>query len=232
MRIIIICLVLSFAANGCKKNEVVPNVDHSTKYYPVAQGHTWVYEVDSIVFYGNLTQKPDTTNYRVKHTITGSNTDDQGLTIYSVEKSIQTKKDGKFIFDKTFGIQKTALELSYNTVDTRIPVLTFPITIEKEWNGNLYTEKDEWNIITGKTNEVECFYAEAHVPKIIAGQSYDSTSTVIRSKEENAINSRFTNEIFAANVGLVFKYFENIANYDTNDPKGSKYTYTLVSFEK
>lgn len=232
MRIIIICLILSFAAYGCKKNEVVPNVDHSTKYYPLADGYTWIYAVDSVIFYGNLTQKPDTINYHVRHEIIGTIQNAEGVYSFTVEKSIKTSEEGKFKFDRTFGIQKSKLALTYNNVDTRIPVLTFPISNEKEWNGNVYTEKDEWNITSGKTNEVECFYKDVHLPKTVEGTLYDSISTVVRSKEENAINSRYTNEIFAANIGLVSKYFENLENFDTQDPKGSIYTYTLLSFEK
>ncbi len=232
MRFIIFCLILSFAAYSCKKNEVRPNVDQSSKYYPVAEGYTWIYEVDSIVFYGNLNQAPDTFHYLVKHTIQSSTVNSTGITTYIVDKSIKKENHFAYQFNTRFAIQKSTLEIVYNTVGARIPILTFPITNDKEWSGNLYSQRDEWNSISGRTNEVECSYTDVHTPKTIQNIVYDSTCTVIRSKEENAIHSRFTNEIFAANVGLVSKYFENVENYDTDDPKGSIYTYTLKSFEK
>jgi len=232
MRIIIICIILAFATFGCKKNEVVPNIDHSSKYYPIAKGYTWIYAVDSIVFYGNLGQNPDTFSYTVKQEVTNTTIDSSGNLSYVVDKSIKREKDLLFRFDKSFGIQKSALELTYNTVDTRLPILTFPLTQDKEWSGNIYTTKDEWNLISGQSNEVECYYESVHQALDIAGNSYDSTSTVIRTKEDNAINSRYSSEIFAANIGLVQKYFENMENFSSNDPKGSIYTYTLISFEK
>lgn len=232
MRITIICIIIALVAHSCKKNEVVPNVDHSSKYYPIAVGHTWIYQVDSIIFYGNLNQKSDTLQYSVRHTVVSTSTDAQGRETFTVEKSIKNSPGQIFQFDKNFGVQKTHLELAYNTADTRIPILVFPIANDKVWSGNTYTEKDEWNIISGKTNEVECSYSEIHLPKEVASTLYDSTCVVSRYKEENAINSRYTNELYAANVGMVSKYFENLENYDTDDPKGSIYTYKLISFEK
>lgn len=231
MRILAVCIFLGFIAFGCKKNEVIPNVDNSTKYYPIEDDYTWTYEVDSIIYYGNITQKPDTLTYWVRHTVKSSGESTTGARSFIVEKSIRTEIDEPFIFNRTFEVLKTSLELEYNSIDTRIPILLFPITNDKEWSGNLYTEKDEWNIITGKTNELQCYYTDVHSIKTIENVQYDSTSTVIRSKEQNAINSRYSTEIYGANIGLVSKYFENLENFNTTDPKGSIYTYTLISFE-
>lgn len=232
MKIIGFYILLLFATLSCKKNKVVPNVDHSSKYYPLAIGYTWIYAVDSIILYGNETQNADTLRYQVKNRIVSTTNDATGTLNYVVEKSVQTAKSNRFVFNNLFTLQKTTLELVCNAQDARIPMLIFPIIRLKEWSGNVYTQKDEWNMATGNTNEVECMYTEVHVPHTANGVVYDSTSTVTRLKEENAINSRYATEVYAANLGLVSKYFENIENHNRSAPKGSKYTYTLLSFEK
>ncbi|MDC1431175.1 hypothetical protein N8223_02870 [Bacteroidia bacterium] len=91
MRIIIVCLILAFAGYGCKKNEVVPNVDHSSKYQPLALGHTWIYQVDSIYFQGNGSQKPDTFHFLQRNKIASSFTNEQGQLSYKINRSV--KKD-------------------------------------------------------------------------------------------------------------------------------------------
>lgn len=230
MKIIGFYILLVFVALSCKKNEIVPNIDHSSKYYPLDTGYTWIYSVDSIIMYGNETKDTDTLTYLVKNRIVSTTIDATGTLNYVVEKSIQTAKTNRFVFNTLFTIRKTPLEVVYNVNDARIPILIFPIIRSKEWNGNIYSQKDEWNIATGSTYEVECRYTEVHKPHSVNGIMYDSTSKVTRLKEENAINSRYATEVYAANVGLVSKYFENIANQ--SDTKGSKYTYALISFEK
>ena len=84
-------MILAFAGYGCKKNEVVPNVDHSSKYQPLALGHTWINQVDSIYFHGNGSQKPDTFHFLQRNKIASSFTNEKGQLSYKVNRSV--KKD-------------------------------------------------------------------------------------------------------------------------------------------
>lgn len=221
MRIVIICLILAFAAYGCKKNEIDPNVDHSSKYQPLAEGHTWIYEVDSIYFYGNGSQKPDTFHFLQRNVVGSSFINEQGQESFKITRS--TKKDSisNWVFQRNYSLTKTSLELRQTFDDEATVELSFPFALLREWDCNQYNNQ----------RSVDCYLETIHEAKTIGSTLYDSTSTVFQDQEQNAVNSFYKSKIYAANVGLVSLYAENINNVD-NDPKGSKITLTLVSFEK
>lgn len=232
MRIFTIVLLLAFVTFGCKKNEVAPNNSTSYDYYPIDVGRNWIYLVDSIVLHGNETQKPDTFSYHVKITIDTTFLGADGITNYKVTKSIQRSNQSEFIFGSNFSVQKNSAGVTHNIQDRRLPILTFPIIEKIEWNGNLYTEKDEWNIYSRSTQKLECYYTNSHEEFTHNSTTYDSTCTIVRFKESNIVNERQSLEVYANHIGLVYKRFENQENRHTDDPKGCIYTYSLLSFEK
>ena len=221
MRIIIVCLILAFAGYGCKKNEVVPNVDHSSKYQPLAIGHTWIYQVDSIYFHGDGSQKPDTFHFLQRNKIASSFTNEQGQLSYKVTRSVKKDSFSDWIFQRNYSLTKTDIDLLQIFEDETTIEFTLPFVLLKEWDCNQFNNR----------NSVDCYFEETHTPMDIGTQKFDSTSTAYFEQEKNAVNSFFKRKTYAANVGLVLQYIEEI-NQINSDPRGTKYTLTLLSFEK
>jgi len=105
--------------------------------------------------------------------------------------------------------------------ETTIP-LSFPIVLDKEWDGNQYNNK----------SRLETYFEAVHTPSRIGSFDYDSTSVVFQDEEINAVNRRFVRETYAAHYGMVKREVENISGLESVDPKGTKYTFVLKSFEK
>ena len=54
---------------GCKKNVVEPQIDVSSKYVLIDSGYSWTYQMDSIVYSGFASAKPDTFSYKIKKSL-------------------------------------------------------------------------------------------------------------------------------------------------------------------
>jgi len=221
MRIIVICLILAFVASGCKKNEVVLDIDHSSKYQPLAVGHTWIYQVDSISFYGNISQRPDTFHFLQRNTVESSFTNEQGQLSYRVTRSVKRDSLTDWVFQRNYSLTKTDIDLLQTFEDETTIEFTLPFVLLREWDCNQFNNR----------KSVDCYFEEIHTPMYVGTQNFDSTSTVYSKRERNAVNSFFNRKTYAANIGIVLQYVEGINNVDS-DPKGTKYSLTLVSFEK
>jgi hypothetical protein len=224
MKSFILYFSLALIIFGCEKNTVEPSIDHSSKYQPLAVGYSWIYLADSIVFYGNGTQKPDTFQYLVKQEITDKFINNEGLEAFVISQSYASDSNTKWTFSNLFTLHKNANSLFRTYKDVGTITLSFPFNLSKEWNGNQYNSE----------YETECHYDSIHTALSTSKMRYDSTTVVIREQEINLITSKFEKEVYAANVGLISKYYEFLTGLGiiNSNPRGSKLTYNLIRFEK
>lgn len=224
MKSLILYLSLALIILGCEKNTVEPTINHSSKYQPLALGYSWVYLADSIVFYGNQTQKPDTFQYLVKHQITDKFINKEGQKVFIISQSYTSDSNTKWTFSNTFTLYKDVNSLVRAFEDVTTVTLSFPFDVSKKWDGNQYNSE----------YETECYYKSVHTALTIPNMRYDSTIVVIREQEINLITSKFEKETYSANVGLISKHYEFLTGLGVinPNPRGSKLTFTLIRFEK
>ncbi|MDA8886544.1 hypothetical protein OAD66_08275 [Bacteroidia bacterium] len=226
MKSVFAMVVLSlFAIFGCKKNELMPDIDHSSKYQPLDVGYTWTYQMDSISFYGYGSQKPDTIQYLVKRTVSNSFIDNAGIQSYTLSSYAMIDTVEGWIFQRNYIESNTPSEIKRTISDVTKVVISFPLAIEKEWDANLYNAQEA----------VECYFETIHSPKTVGVTDYDSTATVMCEDKIFQTKRVFTKGTYAANTGLILQEVENLENIDPEKPKdirGHKYTLTLISFEK
>ena len=65
----------------------------------------------------------------------------------------------------------------------------------KYWDGNAFNNLEEW----------EYYYDSLHKPKLINNLSFDSTITVIQRDNQNVVQYEKVKEIFAVDIGLIYK---------------------------
>jgi hypothetical protein len=174
------------------------------------------------VLYGNGSQKPDTFNYQIKHTVVSTFLDEQNRQTFLIKRETKTDSISKWEFKENFTEVKTSTEILRKVDDITTIPLSLPIVIDKEWDSNQYNNKPM----------VDTYYEEAHTTTTIGVLAYDSTSVVVQEDEINVVNIRFMRETYAANFGMVKREVENISGLLSGDPKGTKYTFVLKSFEK
>lgn len=107
----------------------------------------------------------------------------------------------------------------------RVVKLVFAPTLNKEWDANAY------NIY----NEAICYYRDIHQDTIINGVFIDSTLVVEELHTPNLIDSVFKYEMYAKNVGLVYKhYIDNHYQFTSDEVVNGKeiyYRFVQTGFE-
>ena len=104
----------------------------------------------------------------------------------------------------------------------RFVKLNFPVKSGKVWNVNALNSLGE--------QEVE--YQEVHKPFSTGTLSFDSTITVVNTDPVNLISEFRNTEVFAMNVGLVYKRFVDV-DYVVPTPeikKGVVFTMSAIEF--
>jgi hypothetical protein len=211
--------------NSCKKETSDP-VDIGMKYYPATTGHWIVYRVDSAVWNGFY--YPDVTNpnfhktynYFIKEKNDSDYLDNQNRPTIIIGRS---KKDSANT--GWYQIGAWAANVTPSTVEKveeniRFIKMIFPIAESRKWNGNAYNAMDEQ------------FYKYRHcfAPYSVNDHVFDSTVTVIQRIDSLAFWSWYQFEVYAANIGMVYKRYRYIERDAVGQIKnGVDYSYYYES---
>ena len=205
-------IILGFYFYSCKKDQTttVPQQNMNYQYFPMKKGDSIIYKVDSFHTYSNaINGAIDTTHYYVLEYVEDTFTDDQGRLAYRLNRMYRTNLLAGWTQMGVWWEQianNTAQRVEENI---RFVKLTFPPANGKAWNGNIYNTIDSENYYN---------YHDSLTFKPWTGdyKSYDSTVTVLQINHYDPFIRIYGYEVYAANVGLVYKQFR-YANYFGRD---------------
>ena len=223
MRVYHLLIIVLLITYGCRKDQLKIIEDTHYQYFSLEVGSSWTYQMDNILFYGDEGLKPDTFSYQVKNKIDAKE-ESLGSTTYVLSREYQDTSR-KWNYLRSFRVIVDSTSVHRIIEDKREVILNFPFSMAIEWDSNVFNTDDE----------SECYFLEVHQSKTINSQFYDSTSTVYREAEDFFISQKFEKEIYAKNVGLVYSEIVNLERLEfenMNKHFGSKFTQTLVSYEK
>jgi hypothetical protein len=217
--LLLVGLLLSIAA--CKKDN--EPVDFHFGYFPIDKGRFVIYQVHEENIDANVNQY-DISDYYLKAILGDTVIDNQGRIARRYERYISDNANGPWVLKDiwTTLIESNRAELVEE--NNRTIKMVFAPTKFKEWNMNAY------NIL----DPLECYYRDIHKELIINGLSFDSTVVVEQEDyPDSQIEYRRKYEIYAKNVGMVYKKFIDQSNAwgDTSNViKGKKLTMSAIAF--
>ncbi len=183
-------LLLSLFA--CKK-EKSESINMGYNYFPLKVANYRIYQVDSIVF-NDYTTKVDSFHYQVKMLINDSFLDNTKRLTYQCQKYFRYDS-AQWIFNKNMAITPTKDQLQLQDDNVRYIKLIFPVQAGDNWNFNALNTEHEKNAI----------YTDVDFPKSILNHRYDSCLTVVYSDEIDLVEEKVHKEIYARNVGMIYK---------------------------
>lgn len=223
---VVISVVFLLVISSCKKDTVTAPYSLSYNYIPADTGRWIIYNVDSTV-YNDFFNPSVITNYRyqVIERIDSVYTDAQGRPTHRLQRMKRDSVNAPW--HNYWTIWTSNLSSSrYEKVEEnyRFIKLGFPISETQSWNGNAF------NILGYK----EYFYDSLiHETGLVGGIIFDSVISVFQGSKIPVITEDKTGrEIYANNVGLVYKLFNDL-RYDTTNPNhtgGVTYTYTVYQY--
>jgi hypothetical protein len=206
--------------NACSKNEEVKPVDLGHNFMPVQIGATWVYTIDSFAYDDNAGFTTiDTFTYLYKEQITGTFTDVTGHTAQLISRYYKLADTLDWMQANTWQLLKNELTLQRVEENTRFVKMVFPLAENKRWNGNMYNAlgEEEYKVLS---------YDK---PMQIGNTLYNQTMWVQHKDEENFISEIKQYEIFARNIGMVYRLSDSL-NTQVNGSRGFRLRHTLNSY--
>ena len=219
----VLIIAAIFIIFSCQHSGVDEDYIPVSDYYPLHTGNFIIYSVDSI-HYHDETIPDDTTHYEVKELLTDTFYDNENRLNYKIERYRRNDDSEEFVLSDVWsvlGINGQIQKVENNLRDIK---LVGPISIDQSWDGHKYmgglgdiivpedcnnlSYLEDWNFI----------YSAIEEPFDINGFSFDKTVTVEESGDDNLIEYSFAKEIYAKNVGLIYKEFYHYTDNDTDCP--------------
>ncbi len=204
-----------FFITGCKKeNEEFATAAIET-YQPLKAGKFIEYRLDSLVFvaFGSFSEIH---SYRVKYETSAAITDNLGRASWRIFRYIKPLNSGSYVPDATFTATNTGTGFEFVENNMRFLKLIQPFRDGFSWKGNSYIDTRSSNSNVRYLDDWDYVFDASNQPKTIGSFNFDSTVTVLQRDDSTGLplipqtqyaEKNLGKEIYAANIGLVFKEF-------------------------
>jgi len=216
----ILSLFLIIGFYSCKKDKTLPPVNMGYNYFPINIGHWVIYQVDSIVW-DDFTHKSGTFHYKIKELIESEYLDNSNRITQRIERYIKRNDTSQWTIKNIWHSNRTASTAEKVEENIRFVKLIFPTQKSSSWNGNGFNTLGEQ---TYKYSNVDVSYT-------INSQTFDSTAFVLQKDEKYAISNDYAAEIYARNIGMIYKRYTSVTTKPTGEiTKGVDYSYSIISY--
>ncbi|HEY1045515.1 MAG TPA: hypothetical protein VGF79_03690 [Bacteroidia bacterium] len=206
-------------ASSCRKDEYETfKGSNDISYYNLKLGSYVTYDVTEIV-YDDFTNSIDTSVYEVKEYNESVYTDNLGRKGIKLDRYIKNKTTGLWDYLNSYYSVNGQNSIERVEENKRMIKLSFPVTTDAVWNSNSLNMDNAINVFYGlirKKYQQDAFKFESVI-------SVESANVI------NSFRERSFREIYAKNIGLIFKYYVNIEK-NGNIWRGIKLTYRLKDY--
>lgn len=187
-----IAILLLVVLVGCKSDPPA-EVDMGYAYYPGLVG-SWVeYQVDSVRhFSGGNT---DTVRYQIHELLESVFEDEAGRSARRIERYFRVDSDQSWILKDVWMVVLTNRKVEKVEENVRFVRLTFPVKTGQFWDGNSLNDFNTWNYSYLQVGEAEA----------VGDWIFDDAATVEQEGAVNLIEQHRGKEIYAPDIGLVYK---------------------------
>jgi len=204
----LLTLVFIFSCGKRTADPVFTDIGHD--YFPLEVGKYIEYEIDSTIYFNdNGSTASKTSNWLVREELVDTLLDNQNELIYVLHRSARLNDTLPWNVKDVWYAKNNETTAERIEENLRFINLIFPPEKGLLWDGNVHI--DPGLIITVAEESIEMFknweyeYLDVNVGNTINGISFDSTLHVQQADDENLIERRFSEEIYAKGVGLVYK---------------------------
>ena len=176
------------------------------RYFPLTRGSYVVYNVDSIIhdYADDNTNNPDslidTFRYEVKEVVDSDFIDGEGDTAWRISRYYREIGTSAWNFTSLWTAKRTAQSAQKVEENIRYVKLSFPVKLNKSWNGNQY------NFLPEEDYSID----EMNVPLSLGGLDFDSSVTVLELEDYNLIHRIFKQEKYVYGIGLAYRQRDSL----------------------
>lgn len=221
----ILCLlIIGTILNSCRKDPETFSLDQGYNYFPLDSGNWWVYEVDSVFYNSNYNPvRKDSFHFQIREVIDNRFTDLEKRDGFKIIRFKREDSLSGWVEKDVWWAVRDSKMAERSEENVRFVKLTFPLSINKTWNGNSRNSLGRANY---KIQTLDAPYNQGNL-------KFDSTLSVLQMDEENLIENKYSIEVYSKNIGMIFKDFRDIkTNIDGSIKSGIVYNYKLTSSGK
>jgi hypothetical protein len=215
LRFLLITTVFYLVSCQKKKDLAEPSIS-TIDYFPLKLGAYFIYDVSKTDY--NLAGKKDT-SFQLKVVLKETWVDLESRTSYKVFRYKKPNGGLEFAFDSIWHAVKDE-QIRAIVTENNVPFvkLSLPLLKDKTWNGNLFNTYPEQ------------IYKVSNIGNSFG--VYSNTATILQNNVSNLLQKNYSSEIYAENIGLVYKELQDIKlEFGTGRiTEGIVYRQRLVSY--
>ena len=179
-----------------------------TGFYPLSIGYFIIYNVEEIEH--SELGEDDTINYQVKEVLVDTFSDLANQQAYRVERFKRADETANWALDSIWTVRDEGQRLVKIENNTPFVKLVCPLAEELSWDGNMLNGLEEQAYVVQDLQQTFT----------TTNGLFDNSVTIVQKADTNSILNRdFRVEVFAKDVGLIYKKLEFFRYCDdSNDP--------------
>lgn len=215
------------------KTEELQIADYKS-YFPMTTGKYITYKLDSTIYTRLGTQK-EVHSYEIKIENEAIIKDNTGKDLLRIFAYLRKPGETNWLPVNTFGAQDRNNGIEWIENNKRFIKLKAPVRDGFSWKGNSYLETGSLESDIAYMADWDYTYAEVGAAKTIGTFNLDNTITVLQKDESigdlndpkiySEVNK--AREVYAKDIGLVYKYFEHTVFQPTPNPAYEDGSYTI-----
>ncbi len=220
-RLVVFLVVSLLLFTACKK-VVEETYSSNHNYFGLIDGRFVIYDVYEMN-HDDAINVHDTIHYQLKTWIDSIYIDNEGRTNKQFKRYKRDNDMSSWVLIDVWTAIIDGNNAELVEENQRKVKLVFPIFLNTTWNPNAF------NNLGVETST----YSRVHKSLSLNGYNFDSTATVLQKDFLSLVDCRKQWEIYAANVGLVYKFYKDleIENFDTLSViKGNEIHYSLIEY--
>jgi len=195
--------LITFTA--CEADIEPSDVDFGYDYFPMTPDRWIEYDVDSVMYSDFLTGGIDTLSYQVREEYSEPFEDIEGRDAITVKRYVRSDESTSWqnITPTVWYAVRDSQQVEWVAGSLRFIKLVFPIQANAKWAGNAYLNTDLDDLEDYENWQYT--YNQVGESQMINSMSFDETTTVLQQDYEDLIYKSYSEEVYAKNVGLVYK---------------------------
>jgi hypothetical protein len=183
---------------GCSETEEINDQTTGKIYYPIAVGDYRIYNVTAVRYLADTVS--DSSVFQLRERVDTLYNNLAGEPTYKIIRSRRNTANDAWLDDSVITITVSNNQVRRHANNQDLVKLVFPVKEKTTWNPNTFNTLEPGN----------AFYQEVGQPFSIDGQNFDKTTTVSVNDFVSVINKDVRKEVYAENIGLVYKNYEII----------------------
>lgn len=208
---------------GCADPEPEPEAPaYPYAYYPLDTGKFIVYQVDSIIY--NETFANDTTSWQVMEMLTDTLYDLEGRLNYRIERYRRPDADAAWEILNIWQVMRRDGTVEKIENNLRFVKMVTPLRAGESWDGHVYMGGLDDLPFDYECNRLSYYegwkysYSDVGSAYTVNGVQFPNTVSVLQEGDSNLIWFDQGLEVFAKDIGLIYKEFFHFYTQDITCP--------------